>query len=61
MLRMETHHVADVRATSPFTNQNMEVDEKDEAAREAAAVVMAVEEDVVVEAVVQAMGRKMMT
>ena len=61
MLTMETHHTADIRATSPFTNQNVVVDKKDEVAREAAAVAMAVEEDAVMEAVVQAMGRKMMT
>ena len=61
MLRMETHHAVDIRATSPFTNQNMVVDEKDEVLGEATVVAMAVEEDAVMEAVVQAMGRKMMT
>ena len=44
-----------------FTNLNKVVDVKDEAAREAVAVAMAVEEDAVMEAVVKAMGRKMMT
>ena len=58
---METRHAADARATNPFTNPNAVVDVKDEAAGEAAAVVMAVDEDAVVEAVVKAMGRKMMT
>ena len=61
MLRMETHRSADVRATSPFTNPNVVVDVKDEAAGEAAVVTVAMEEDAVVEAVVQVMGRKMMT
>ena len=60
MLRMETHHAVDICNTSLFTNQSM-VDEKDEATREAAVVVMAMEEDAVVEAVVKVMGRKMMT
>ena len=60
MLRMETRHAADVRNTSLFTNQSVMV-VKDETAREAAAVIMAVDEDVVVEAVVKAMGRKMTT
>ena len=59
MLRMETRHAADVCATSPFTNPNVVVDVKDEAAGEAAAVVMAMDEDAVMEAVVKAMGRKM--
>ena len=59
MLRMETRHAADARATNLFTNPNVVVDVKDEAAREAAAVAMAVDEDVVVEAVVKAMERKM--
>ena len=61
MLRMETHHTADVRDTSPFSNQRVVVDVKDEAAGEAAAVAMAGEEDAVVEAVVKVMGRKMTT
>ena len=64
MLRMETRHAADDRATNPFTNLNVVVDVKDvkdEAAGEAAAVAMAVDEDAVVEAVVKAMERKMMT
>ena len=61
MLRMETRRAADVRATSPFTNLREVVDVKDEAAREAAVVAMAVEEDAVMEAVVKAMGRKIMT
>ena len=58
MLRMETRHTADARATNLFTNPNMVVDVKDEAAGEAAAVAMAVEEDAVVEAVVKAMVRR---
>ena len=58
MLRMKARHVADVCTTNPFTNPNVVVDVKDETAREAAAVAMAVEEDAVVEAVVQVMGRK---
>ena len=60
MLRM-TRHAADARVTNLFTNPNAVVDVKDEAAREAAAVAMAVDEDAVVEAVVKAMGRKMTT
>ena len=58
MLRMETRRMADAHDTSPLTNQSV-VDEKD-AAEEVATVVMAVVEDVVVEAVVKVMGRKMM-
>ena len=61
MLRMETHHAADARATNLFTNPNVVVDVKDEAAGEAVAVAMAVDEDAVVQAVVKAMGRKMKT
>ena len=61
MLRMETCHMVDARATNLFTNPNVVVDVKDEAAGEAAAVAMAMEEDAVVEAVVKAMGRKMTT
>ena len=61
MLRMETRHVVDARATNPFTNLNVVVDVKDEVAGEAAAVAMAMDEDAVVEAVVKAMGRKMTT
>ena len=60
MLRMEIRRVADARDTSPLTNQSV-VDVKDEAAGEAAVVAMALEEDVVVVAMVKAMGRKMMT
>ena len=58
MLRMETRHMADARDTSPLTNQIV-MDEKD-AAREVAAVVMAMVEDAVVVAVVKETGRKMM-
>ena len=58
---METRHAVDGRATNPFTNLNVVVDVKDEAAGEAAVVAMAVDEDAVVEAVVKVMGRKMMT
>ena len=61
MLRMETRLAADARDTNLSTNPNKVVDVKDEVAGEAAAVVMAMEEDVVVEAVVKAMGREMMT
>ena len=61
MQRMETRHAADGHATNLFTNPNAVVDVKDEVAREAAVVAMAVEEDAVVEAVVKAMGRKMTT
>ena len=61
MLRMETRHVADVHATSPFTNLNVVVDVKDEAAGEAMVVTMAMDEDAVMEAVFKAMGRKSMT
>ena len=60
MLRIETRHAADFRDTSLFTNQSV-VDEKDEVAGEATVVTMAMEEDMVVEAVVKAMGRKKMT
>ena len=58
MLRMETRHAADARATNLFTNPNVVVDVKDEAAGAAAVVAMAVDEDVVVEAVVKVMGRR---
>ena len=61
MLRMETRLAADARDINLFTNPNKVVDVKDEAAGEAAVVAMAMEEDAVVEAVVKAMGRKMMT
>ena len=60
MLRMETHHAVDICNTSLFTNQSM-VDEKDDAKREAAAVMMTLERDTVVEAMVKVMGEKMMT
>ena len=60
MLRMVTRHAADARATNLFTNPNMVVDVKDEAAGEATVVAMAMGEDAVMEAMVQAMGRKMM-
>ena len=59
MLRMETRRAADTRETSPLTNQSV-VDDKD-AAGEVAAVVKAMVEDVVMEAVVMAMGRKKVT
>ena len=59
MLRKETRRAADARDTSPSTNQSV-VDEKD-VAGEVAAVVKAMVEDTVVEAVVTAMGRKKMT
>ena len=61
MLRMETRRAADACDTNLSTNPNKVVDVKDEAAGEAAAVVMAMEEDAVVEAMVKAMGRKMTT
>ena len=59
MLRMETRRAADTRDTSPLTNQSV-VDEKD-AAGEVAAVVKAMVEDVVVEAVVKVIRRRMTT
>ena len=61
MLSMETRRAADVRATSPFTNPNVVVDVTDDAAMEAVAVAMAMEEDAVMEAMVKEMGRKMTT
>ena len=58
MLMKETRCAADARDTHPSTNQSV-VDEKD-AAGEVAAVMKAAVEDMVVEAVVKAMGRKKM-
>ena len=61
MLRMETRLAADDCDTNLFTNPNKVVDVKDEAAGEATAVAMAMDEAMVMEAVVKVMGRKMMT
>ena len=61
MMRMEPRHAVDVRDTNPFTTPNVVVDVKDETAREVVAVAMAADKDAVMEAVVKAMGRKMMT